>query len=69
MEQLMSNFVGAVVFALLGVALFGVAFWVIDKMTPGSIFKEILDEHNNALAILMGCVALGLAIIVAAAIH
>ncbi|MCU0633612.1 MAG: DUF350 domain-containing protein [Gemmatimonadaceae bacterium] len=69
MEQLVTNFVGAVVFALLGVVLYGVAFWVIDKSTPGSIWKEILEEHNNALAILMGCVALGLAIIVAAAIH
>lgn len=69
MDQLLPNIVGAIVFALIGVVLFAAAFYLIDKSTPGSIWKEILDEHNTALAILMGCMALGLAIIVAAAIH
>ena len=62
------NFIAAVVFAGLGVVLFVVAFLVFDRMTPGTLWKEILEEHNTALAILMGCVAIALAIIIAAAI-
>jgi putative membrane protein len=69
MEQLTSNVVNAAVFALLGVGLFVFAFWLVDKLTPGSLWKELLDDQNTAVGILMGAVALGLAIIVAAAIH
>ena len=42
---------------------------VIDKMTPFTLWKEIIDEHNTALAVLIGFIALGISIIIAAAIH
>ena len=64
-----SNFVAAVVFALLGVVLFVIAFMFFDKMTPGSIWKELLEDQNVALGNLMGGIAIALAIIIAAAIH
>jgi uncharacterized membrane protein YjfL (UPF0719 family) len=64
-----SNFLAALVFALLGICLFAVSFVVINKLTPGSLWKELLEDQNTAMGILMGCVALGIAIIVAAAIH
>jgi uncharacterized membrane protein YjfL (UPF0719 family) len=69
MDRLMENVIAAAVFAVLGVVLFLAAFWVFDKATPGSLWKELIEDHNTSLGILMGCVALGLAIIVAAAIH
>ncbi len=69
LSNLGSNFVAALVFALLGILLFAVSFAVINKITPGSLWKELLEDQNTALGILMGCVALGIAIIVAAAIH
>jgi putative membrane protein len=68
-STLMSNFVAAVVFALLGVVLFVVAFIFFDKMTPGSIWKELLEDQNVALGNLMAGIAIALAIIIAAAIH
>jgi uncharacterized membrane protein YjfL (UPF0719 family) len=68
LTNLTGNFIAAVVFALLGVLLFVLGFIVFDKITPGSLWKELLEEHNTALAILMGCVAIALAIIIAAAI-
>jgi putative membrane protein len=68
-STLTSNFVAAVVFALLGVVLFVVAFMVFDKITPGRIWKELLDDQNVALGNLMAGVAIALAIIIAAAIH
>ena len=64
-----SSFVAALVFASLGVVLFCIAFMVFDKLTPGSIWKELLEDQNVALGNLMGGIAIALAIIIAAAIH
>jgi uncharacterized membrane protein YjfL (UPF0719 family) len=33
------------------------------------LWKELIDDQNTALAILVGALALGISIIVAAAIH
>jgi putative membrane protein len=38
-------------------------------VTPFSIRKEIEEDQNIALGILIGAIMLGLAIIIAAAIH
>jgi len=62
------NFGAAVAFSALGIVLFIIAFWIADRLTPGSLWKELLDEHNVAVANLMGCVAIALAIIIAASI-
>jgi putative membrane protein len=68
-DTLVANLVAAVVFAVLGIAVFVGAFVLLDRLTPYRLWKEIIDDHNTALAILIGAIALGLSIIVAAAIH
>jgi len=68
-DNLGSNFIAAVVFALLGVILFVVGFMIFDKITPGSLWKELLEDQNTALGVLMTGVAIAIAIIIAAAIH
>jgi uncharacterized membrane protein YjfL (UPF0719 family) len=68
-DNLGSNFLSAVVFALLGVVLFVVGFMIFDKITPGSLWKELLEDQNTALGVLMAGVAIAIAIIIAAAIH
>jgi uncharacterized membrane protein YjfL (UPF0719 family) len=65
---LLTNVIAAAVFAVLGVVLFLLAFWVVDRIFPYTLWKEIIEEHNTALAVLIGFVALGLSIIIAAAI-
>lgn len=60
--------VWTVVYAFLGVAVFGGAFWVATKLTPFSVRKEIEEDQNTALAIILGAVILGLAVIIASAI-
>ena len=65
----LSNLLSAIVFAFLGVVIFGVSFLVIDLVTPYKLWKEIIDEHNSALAIVIGAISLGVCIIIAAAIH
>ena len=68
-DNLGSNFIAAVVFATLGVVLFVVGFIIFNKLTPGSLWKELLEDQNTALGNLMAGVAIALAIIIAAAIH
>ena len=68
-SNLGGNFIAAVVFALLGVVLFVVGFLIFDKITPGSLWKELLEDQNTALGVLMAGVAIAIAIIIAAAIH
>ncbi len=68
-DNLGANFVSAVVFALLGVALFVIGFLIFDRLTPGNLWKELLEDQNTALGNLMAGVAIAIAIIIAAAIH
>jgi uncharacterized membrane protein YjfL (UPF0719 family) len=60
--------VWTVVYVILGVILFGLAFLLMNKVTPFSVRKEIEEDQNTALAVIMGSVIIGLAIIIAAAI-
>ena len=69
MTNLANNLVAAIVFAVLGIVTFIVAFIVVDRLTPYNLWKEIIEDQNSALAILIGFVALGLALIIASAIH
>ena len=59
----------AIIYVLIGLAFFAAAFWGIVKVAPFSVRKEIEEDQNTSLAILIGSVILGLAIIIAAAIH
>ena len=56
-------------YTVFGLIVFGIAFWLIVKLTPFSIRKEIEEDHNTALAIVIGAVILGISLIIAAAIH
>ena len=64
-----SNVVNAIVYAAIGIVIFASAFLVIDKVTPYNLWKEIVQEHNTALALLLGAMSLGICIIIAAAVH
>ncbi len=67
--NLAPNIINAVVFAFLGILVFTVAFVVLDKLTPYHLWKEVVQEHNTALAILVGALSIGICIIIAAAVH
>ncbi len=68
LEQIGNALLASGAMALLGVAVFGFTFWLIVKVTPFSIRKEIEEDHNTALAILVSSVILGIALIVSAAV-
>ena len=67
--QLATNLVAALLFAILGIVVLLLSFVIFDKVTPYDLWREIVEKQNMALAILAGLVMLGIAIIVAAAIH
>jgi putative membrane protein len=67
--SMLHNALAAVLFAVIGVVLFILAFMLFDRLTPGSLWKEIIEDQNTALGVLMGAVAIALAIIIAAAVH
>ena len=60
----------SILYAIVGVVVFCVTFIVVDKLTPSyNLWKELVENKNIALAIVVGLSALGICIIVAAAIH
>jgi putative membrane protein len=59
----------AIVYAVLGIVIFVLAFFIIDKMTPYHLWKEIVEDKNLALAVLVGAMSIGMCIIIAAAVH
>jgi len=69
LEGLMPTLIITVVFVVLGLIVFAIAFLIIAKASPFSVRKEIEDDQNTALAIVIAAVILGSAIIIAAAIH
>ncbi|PID56309.1 DUF350 domain-containing protein [candidate division KSB3 bacterium] len=64
----MAQFIETIVYVILGMVVFGVGFRIVEKVTPFSIRKEIEEDQNTSLGIIIGSVILGLAIIIAAAI-
>jgi len=60
---------GTVLYAVIGVLVLWLAFVIIDKITPYDLWKEICENRNNALAIVVAGMFIALGLIVAAAIH
>ena len=69
METILPVLVTTLVFVSLGLIIFALAFLIIAKATPFSVRKEIEEDQNIALAIVIASVILGSALIIAAAVH
>ena len=69
LESLLPIVVTTLIFVVLGLIVFALAFLVIAKASPFSVRKEIENDQNVALAIVIASVILGSALIIAAAVH
>ena len=58
----------SIVYSGVGVVVFALAFWLMVRITPFSIRKEIEEDQNTSLGVIIGSVLIGLSIIIAAAI-
>lgn len=61
--------IASLVYSILGIVVLFLAFWIIEKITPENLWKEILEKQNMALAIVFAAFILAIAIIISAAIH
>jgi putative membrane protein len=69
MNQMVDLIVETLAFTLIGLVLFALAFWIIVKVSPFSIRKELEEDQNIALGIVIAAVIIGISMIVSAAIH
>ncbi|MEA2011854.1 MAG: DUF350 domain-containing protein [Verrucomicrobiota bacterium] len=67
-ENFTPQFLSSLVYCLMGVIVFAISFVIMEKVTPFSIRKEIEEDQNIALGIIMAGVIIGLSIVIAAAI-
>ena len=58
-----------VMFTVIGMVAFAICFWIIVRLCPFSVKKEIEEDQNSALAIIIGSIIIGIAMIIAAAVH
>lgn len=68
MTDLVPNIILSLIYSGLGLLIFIIAFAVVDRLTPGSLWKEIIDDHNTALGVMMAGVAIAISIVIAASI-
>ncbi len=69
MGQLPELIVSTLAFSAIGLLLFALAFWIMKMVMPFSMRKEIEEDQNTALGIIIGSIIIGIALIVAAAVH
>ena len=68
-ENMGDAVVSTAVFAVIGLAVFAVAFWLMTKLAPFSVKKEIEEDQNVALAVIMAGVLIGISLIIASAVN
>jgi len=64
----LGELVSVIVYGFVGMALSMVGYLVFEKVAPYPVRKEIEEDQNTALGIVIGSVILSIAIVVAAAI-
>ena len=67
LDQLLEVIVTTLIFVFIGIVFFAVAYGILSRMFP--IKKEIEEDQNTALGIVIGSIMIGIAIIIAAAIQ
>ncbi len=59
----------SLLYSVVGLLVFCIGFVLIDTLTPYNLWEQLVKEKNVALAIVVGCVSIGLCLIIAAAVH
>ena len=69
MEELLPVLTTTVIFVAIGLVVFAIAFFIVVLVAPFSVKKEIEEDQNTALAIIIGSLIIGVAMIIASAIQ
>lgn len=57
------------IYVTIGLALFAVAYLIVDKATPFDLGQELIEKKNTAIAIVLAGIFIGIAVILAAAMR
>ena len=69
LDELLPVLATTVIFVAIGLVVFAIAFLIVVLVAPFSVKKEIEEDQNTALAIIIGALIIGIALIIAAAIQ
>lgn len=69
LDKLLPVLLTTIIFVAIGLIVFAVAFLIVVLVAPFSVKKEIEEDQNTALAIIIGAIILGIALIISAAIQ
>lgn len=62
---LLHGILDTAIYSLVGIIMMGIGIFLVILLTPFSVKKEIEDDQNISLGIIIGAVILGIAIIIA----
>jgi uncharacterized membrane protein YjfL (UPF0719 family) len=66
----MKYVLAALLYSGIGVLTYVLCFVLLDLLTPKvAIWKELVEKQNIALAVFLGAIAIGIAVIIASSIH
>lgn len=58
--------VSTLIIGAVAIALLFISVWLMEKLSPFSLRKEIEDDHNVSAAIVIGAIVIGVALVIAA---
>jgi uncharacterized membrane protein YjfL (UPF0719 family) len=68
-DKLLPVLATTLIFVFIGLIIFGLAYLIVVLVTPFSVKKEIEEDQNTALAIIIGSLIIGIALIISSAIQ
>lgn len=69
LDELLPVLATTVIFVAIGLIVFAIAFLIVVLVSPFSVKKEIEEDQNTSLAIIIGALIIGIAMIISAAIQ
>ena len=62
------NILVSIIYGLVGILLLLIGYYIYELITPFSVKKELLEDQNIALGVVVAAFILGMAVIIASAI-
>jgi putative membrane protein len=69
LDAILNAILGSLIFSGIGMLMFALAMWIVTKVMPFSVRKEIEEDQNTSLGIVLGSIIIGLALILSTAIR
>ena len=61
--------VDSILYSVIGTVVLLLFFWLIERLLPFSVTKEIAEDQNVGLGIILGAFIIGIALIISSAVH